>query len=85
MNQLEGLFDFRDQLDLNAGSQRNLRDAEGRARMLAALAEHIGHQFGRAVGDEMLLGEIECLVHEAHQLDDALDAVQVAHVSMQRG
>src|ERR1700682_1499388 len=78
------LSHFGDQLDLDARAERNLRDAEGRARMLAALAENVGEQLGCAVGHEMLLGEVERRVDEAHHLDDACHAVQVADVRVQR-
>ncbi|MNT81472.1 hypothetical protein D3C71_2080860 [compost metagenome] len=47
-------------------------------------AEHLGDQLAGAVGDEVLLGEVFRAVDQAHQLDDALDAVEVsAHGRLQ--
>ena len=76
--------DFGDQLDLDAGAQRDLRHAERAARMRALVAEHLGQQLGAAVGHQMLLGEVGRAVDQAHHLDDALDLVQVAHRGVQR-
>ena len=41
------------------------------------LAKHLAQQFAGAIGHQVLLGEITGGVHQAHHLDDALDAVQV--------
>ncbi len=55
---MQGSADFSDQVDLDAGAQRNLRHAEGRAGMLAGVAENFAEQFGGAIGDQVVLGEI---------------------------
>mgnify|MGYP000511679598 CR=1 FL=1 len=68
---------FGDQLDLDAGTQRNLRHAKGAARMRAGVSEDLAEQFRAAVGDQMLFGEGRGRVDQAHDLDDALDAVEV--------
>jgi hypothetical protein len=49
------------------------------------VAEHFADQFGRAVGHQVLLGEVLGRVHQAHQLDDAHDAVQVAAAGVLQG
>ena len=46
------------QLDLNAGTQRNLGYAEGAAGMRTGGTEHLTQQFTGAIGDQMLLGEV---------------------------
>ena len=62
----------------------SLRDAEGAARMRAFLAEDLGEQFGAAVGHQVLFGVVGRAVDQAHDLDDALDPVQVAERRVQR-
>ena len=47
-----------DQLDLDAGAERQLGDAVGAARMRAALGEDFAEQLGAAVGDQVVLDEI---------------------------
>lgn len=49
--------DFRDQLDLDAGAGRDLRHAEGTARVRAGRAEHLAEQFAGAVHHQVVFGE----------------------------
>ena len=51
--------------------------------MGAAFAKHLGQQFRAAVGDQVLLDEVGRAVHQAHDLDDAAHALQVAHGGLQ--
>ena len=51
------LNQFGNHFNFYAGAQRNLRHAEGRARMLAGVAEYFADQFRSAIGDQVLLGE----------------------------
>ena len=46
--------------------------------MLAGIAEDFGDQLRGAVRHQMMLGEFAGRIDQAHQLDDALDACQVA-------
>ena len=50
--------------------------------MLAGFAEDFAQQFAAAVGDQMLLGVAGAGVDQAHDLDDALDAIQIAAAGM---
>lgn len=50
--------DLRDQLDLHARAQRDLRDPEGAAGVGAGVAEHLSEQLARAIGDQVVLGEV---------------------------
>src|SRR6185369_14090566 len=75
---------FRDQLDLDTRSRRDLSDAERAAGVRAPVAEYLAQQLAGAIGHQVLLGEIGRRVDQAHHLDDALDLAQVAHGSLQR-
>ena len=57
--------DLGDQLDLDAGAERQLGHAVGAARMRALLGEDLAEQLGAAVGDEVVLGEVGRAVDEA--------------------
>ncbi|MDB5855938.1 MAG: hypothetical protein JWR22_3979 [Herminiimonas sp.] len=50
--------DFSDHFDFHAGSHGNLRNAESRASMLALLPEYLDQQFRRAIGNEVVFGEV---------------------------
>ena len=52
--------------------------ADGRTRMLAALAEHRHEEVGRAVGDQMLLGEVGRRGDEDGDLDQPADLFEIA-------
>ena len=52
--------------------------------MLACLAEDFAEQFGCAVNDGGLSGEVRLGRHEANDLHDALHAVQVANDGLDR-
>jgi len=52
--------------DLDAGAQRDLGDTEGASGVLAEVSENFTEKFGSAIGDEMLLGEGRCAVHQHH-------------------
>ena len=60
------------------GIERQRRDADGRARMLAALAERCDQEIGCAVGDQMLLGEVRRRGDEDGDLDHAGDLFEIA-------
>jgi len=66
---------FDDHLDLDAGAQRNLRHAEGRARMAAGLAEHFPEQVRAAIGDQVMFSKISGGIDQAGDFDDAFDAI----------
>src|SRR5882757_10690362 len=70
------LADLHDQLDLHRGAQRQLGDTDRRTRMGAAIAEHLGEQFGGTVDDARLAVETRCggdepddLDHPGHRVD----------------
>src|SRR3954466_8937745 len=65
-------LDLDDCIDLDRGSQRQHRHADGAAGMAPGLAEHVLHQLGRAIGDLGLMGEAPGAVDEHAQLDDPL-------------
>ena len=46
--------------------------------MAAGFAEHVLHQFGRAIGDLGLVGEIGRRIDEHAELDDPLDPLEIA-------
>ena len=46
--------------------------------MQALRAEYFSQQFGCTVGDQMLFGVITGGVHQAHDFDNAFDAIQIA-------
>ena len=71
------LVQFGDHLDLDTTSQRQLRNAECGASVLTDVAKNLADQFGAAVRDEMVLGEVRCGIDEADQLDDAADPAEV--------
>ena len=66
---------FDDHLNLNAGTERNLRPAKGGAGMSAALAKDIQKELGGAIGDLVRFGEVGGAVDQHHQLDDLLHSV----------
>src|SRR5262245_49496866 len=71
-------LDLDDRIHLDRDTQREDRDADGRSSMAPYLAEHLLHQFGRAVGDLWLVGEITVAVDENAELDDPPDPVERA-------
>ena len=73
-----------DHLDLDAGPARDLGHPERAARVRPALAEDGHQQLRGPVGHEVLLRERGRAVHEHQQLDDALDALEVAEGGLQR-
>jgi len=73
-----------DQLYLHARSERNLRHAERAPRVRAVLAEDVREQLRRAVGDEVLLGEVGRAVHHYEELHDARDGVEITGRGVQR-
>src|SRR4029450_8371286 len=56
--------DLDDRIHLNRDTQRQHRNADRRARMAPGLAEHVLHQFGRAVGNLGLVGEVAMAADE---------------------
>src|SRR5664280_2421189 len=74
---------FDDELDLDAGAERKLGDAEGAARMRALFGEDLAEQLRAAVGDEMVLGEVGRAVDEAGDANDPLDLVEIADGGVQ--
>ena len=76
--------DFGDQFDFHAGTQRDLRHAEGAAGVRALVAKHLAQQFAGAVGHQMMFGEVGAGVDQRHELDDALDAMEITHRGLQR-
>src|SRR5688500_17893055 len=78
------MLELRNQLDFDAASERELRDAESAARVQAFLSEDLLEHLRRAVGDEVLLGEAGRAVDQDEQLDDALDAGEIDGRHLQR-
>src|SRR5690606_32719009 len=70
--------DLRRQFDLHRRVQRQRVDAHGRAGVLAGLAEDLGQQVARAVGDLRLAPEAAVALHEHPQAHDAHEAIPVA-------
>src|SRR5882724_9821832 len=75
--------DFGDEIDLDAGVQRELR-AVRRAHRRGLGAEDLQEQIGRAVRDEVVIGEAGGAVHEDGQLHEPPDASQVADRPVER-
>src|SRR5262249_17707616 len=76
--------DFGRELDLYTRSEGDLRDSERAASVRAALAEDLDEELGRPVGNDVLLLEIGCAVHEHEELHDARDGVEIARRRVQR-
>lgn len=74
------VLDLDDGLDLDRHVERQRVGADGRARVHALVAEHLAERVGRAVHDARLAREPVHAVDEAHELDHALDLVQVAQL-----
>ena len=65
-----------DRVDLDRRTQRQDRHADRCAGMAARFSEHVEHQFGRAIGDLRLIGEIGGRIDERAEPDDALHPVE---------
>ena len=61
-----------------------MRYAKGAAGVGTFFAKHLGDQLAGTVGHQVLFGEFGDGVDQGHQLDDARDAVQVAHGGVER-
>src|SRR5260370_20142395 len=72
-------------LDLEKGSERDLRPTMGGAGMCSALTNAFAKKFGGAIGDLVGFSEAGSAVHEYRHLDDTLHLVQVAKGRLQRG
>jgi len=80
------LLDLDDALDLDGHVERQRVGADGAARVLAFFAEDGAEHVAAAVHDLGLVGEAVDAVHEGHDLDDLLDAAEVAaELGAQRG
>ncbi len=79
------LFDFSNQLDFYASAQRDLRHTKSAAGVLAFVTKDLAQQLRAAIGHQVLFGKRGCGIDQAHDLDDALDAVQVAAASCLQG
>src|SRR5699024_3156114 len=77
--------DFDDDFDLDGGAQGQGVHSHGAASVLSAIAEDLPVEFGDAVDDGGLLGEVVGGVDEAGDLDDADDPVEVPDDSRDRG
>src|SRR5262245_30095993 len=73
------LFELDDHLHLDRGIAGKSRHADRRAGMLSdGLAEDFDHQIGKSVHHPGLVAETVGRVDHAENLDDALDAIEVA-------
>src|SRR5439155_1348360 len=81
----EFLLDFDDALDLDGNSHRERAHAHRRARVLAALAEHLHEEVRAAVDDLGLVFELGHRVDHAEDLDDALHLVEAAELRAHHG
>jgi len=75
--------DLAHQFDLHGNVPRERVGSNRRPGVPSLLPEHIGQQLRRGVHYLGLLVEFRCAGDEPQQLDDALDAVQVAQVGME--
>src|SRR5262249_50852501 len=71
--------------DLDRVIHREPLAADGRARRLAAVAEELDEEVGRAVDDPRLIPESRRRVHEADELHALLHAVEVTQRVLHRG
>lgn len=69
---------FDDGFDLDGHVQRQRVGADGRARVLALVGEHLGERVRGAVDHTGLGCEAVHAVDKARELDDARDLVQIA-------
>src|ERR1700709_2833669 len=69
-------LDGDDGIDFDRGAERQRRHATRAAGVAAGLAEYLLHQFGGAVGDLGLVGEMLFRGNEGAKLDDPLDPVE---------
>ena len=70
--------ELEDELDLDGRIERQHRDADGGAGVHARVAEDLAEQFGCAVDDAGLTGEVGRGGDEADDLDDPGDPVERA-------
>src|ERR1700757_1489880 len=69
---------FNNHFNLDACAEWDLRNTKSGSRVLAPFTENISDQFRCAIRHDMLFGEVERRIDEAHQLDDPRHAVQIA-------
>ena len=74
---------FGNQFDFDAAAHRQLCDPKGAACVGAFFAKNLANQGAATVGYQMLFGEATGRVDQAHDFDNALDCVQIAHGGMQ--
>src|SRR6267378_4704865 len=74
--------DLDDRLDLDRDAVGQRSHADGRAGVLALVAEHLDEQVRAAVDHLGLVGELRRAVHHAEQLHHALDAVEAAQFGL---
>ena len=65
-------------LDLNAATKRNLRHAQGAARMGSSLFKDFDEQFGGAIGDHVGLRKMRPTVDEDQQFHNPSNVIQIA-------
>src|SRR5712675_3143610 len=72
------LSDRDDEFDLHRYSAGQRAHADGRARVAAAVAEHLDKKIGAAVDHLRVILEIGRGIDHAEHLDDVLDAIEIA-------
>jgi len=70
-NRVRSRQNLEDSLDFNGGVKRQLRDADGEARMLAVLAQNGGDEIGGAVDDLRERGEVRRAIDVAAEPNGA--------------
>jgi hypothetical protein len=80
-----GLFDLDDHLDFDDGPERKRGDAEGGARVFAAIAEDGDEKVGATVDDRGLGFEIVDGVDEAADANDAFNFTEIADFTFEGG
>src|SRR5437763_8947272 len=79
------VLQLEDAFDLDGDLERQRAHPDGGAGVPAALlAEDPDEEVGGAVGDGRLIAELGIRVHEAEQLDDAGDPVELAELGLDR-
>src|SRR5215208_7052139 len=72
------LFDLEYRFHLYGHVDRQRASANGRARMLALVAQHLNDEIGGTVDDLGLIGKLRYSVDEAQNLHAALHAIEIA-------
>lgn len=65
------------EVDLDTGTERNLRHPERASGVLSFISENLHQQFRSAISNKVLLSKRRRAIHQHHHLQNAMDFVQV--------